>query len=118
LPFSTFNNFMTDKKWFDALKKEIQKNYDDLCSEKYSLNENLQKLTEHIEKQMQNFWKIEFYVGTKNRDIGFVKDIVTVNDPKNFYKIDQKLWWSDKETFDKQWKVKIFEKKRRINDLW
>ncbi len=118
LPFTTFNNFMTDKKWFDTLKKEIQKSYDDLCSEKSSLKENLQKLTEHIEKQMQNFWKVEFYVGTKNRDIGFVKDIVTVNDPKNFYKTDQKLWWSDKEIFDKQWKVKIFEKKRRINDLW
>lgn len=117
LPFSTFNDFMTNKEWFETLKKEIQKDYDELYSEKATLKEKLKKLTEHIEKQMQDFWKIEFYVGTKNRDIGFVKDIVTVNDPKNFQKTDQRLWWADEETFDKVRKVKTFEKRRKISDL-
>ena len=120
LPFSTFNNFMTDKKSFEALKKDIKASYNDLYATTASLQDNLQKVTQYMEKQMQEYWKIEFYVGTKNRDVSFVQDIVTQTDPKKYHETQEKLYWGspiEKRDIHEKGRTKVFKKKTDISTL-
>ena len=114
LPFSTFNDFITNKEWFATLKKEIQKSYGELYAETTTFEEKLKKLTEYIEKQMKTFKKIEFYVGTKNNAISFIESTVTEADPKRYYETQQKLW--TKIYKNEEWR-RIFFKKTNIEDI-
>ncbi|MEI6672999.1 MAG: hypothetical protein WCL02_06865 [bacterium] len=44
-----------------------------------------------IEESMKNFGKTEFYIGTKNQSVSFVKSIVVEADKKRYYEVQQKL---------------------------
>jgi len=82
---------MDDQETFQALKKAIASEYEQLCNDMYSEKEKLDKLMRFIEKQLQNFSKTEFYIGTKNQSVSFVKSIVTEANKKKYYEVQQKL---------------------------
>lgn len=119
LPLSIFGDYISNKEWFAELKKEVQWVYNNLTKWEIVLKANINKLAIHIEKQIKNFPKVEFYVGTKNKDISFIRDIVTQHDPKKYYETQQKIYWNSSGERDIHEKggTKIFKKKRDISTL-
>lgn len=114
LPFKMFNTFMDDQETFQALKKAIASEYEQLFNNANSWKEKLEKAMKFIEESMKNFGKTEFYIGTKNQSVSFVKSIVVEADKKRYYEVQQKLW--TEEYKNEQWR-RIFTKKTKIEDM-
>ncbi len=72
------------------------------------------KVKEYMDKRLPLLPKVEFYIGTKNKEPDFVEMIVTEADSKKYYELQQKLWT---ETYkNEEWR-RIFSKKTKIEDI-
>lgn len=73
------------------MKKIFITEYRRLLNSAMPNRDKLKKITQLMEQYLGDFGKVEFYIGTKEKQIDFIESIVTEADKKRYHEVQQKL---------------------------